>query len=921
MAKTKQKMDTISYNLFEDYAPSDGPNPIVAAASAALRSAASRQDDGSPQPEIDADSSLKQGKIEDFGEKIGGARKDVYQRYCASFLAAESLDASDAPLSKLWPIPNYDKLTESGVEAWKACAVHALRDALPKKPSKTSWRYGNTMRDWLRIYTELRIYATSVLNGELSSDDFHSLFSAPREGTSLGKNLRKNILLSTELYERLGHYADFDRCRISYYGGESWFRYNGEKYSDCYCVSVRTGDSDRFTQIIGAANTYQEGIDILADYYKENKEMQQKENKGSKGNGKFEILHWSQKRYFFIGRKYNGEWVEVVKPFQSPKDAREYLDSHPEEVASAFEKFKYVPFERNDDNEIRRVNGNPAIGEHVTPEQFSKEFGFRGVEFGNWVGNQKRQDDLDRAYYALKDLAHALNLPPRAISLGGTLGLAFGARGIGGKNSAVAHYEPSFEVINLTKKYGAGSLAHEWFHAVDHYFAFHQATKKGMYVTEMQGARSPDLGLREEMQRAFAMITSSFRSEAIQGTSVYQRSRKLDKYRSKPYWATNIEMAARCFEAYVKDRLASEGIRNDYLVNIRSAPEWEKEAEKNTERLDDTYPYPTKEELALVREAYDVFFRDVGTRTDEKGNTAMYSCSDYRMSRMENCNYVFDCELTDAQTALRDIARDAFGIDVEFFEGAKEFHGMLDPDSGKMLFNIASEEPLDSLFWHESFHGIAVSSPALYEEILAFSERTHPITQEQMNAFREKLHAPDLSDAACKEEILARAFADAKSREARLEEMQKDKPALLRRVASFLSDAAEKVKRIAGVSRQDGLLDASQMQDFMDGIQKLQARAIQDASIPETSRRVLLGDSAALSREIRLREAMDSPWLCEHSGKGMYWGAQKRQMHDKTFVRHLQKTGFRKKDIEAGMALAKGVSMKRDYENVQISLA
>lgn len=45
-----------------------------------------------------------------------------------------------------------------------------------------------------------------------------------------------------------------------------------------------------------------------------------------------------------------------------------------------------------------------------------------------------------------------------------SLAIAFGARGSG---RALAHFEPSRNVINLTKMKGAGSLAHEWGHAFD----------------------------------------------------------------------------------------------------------------------------------------------------------------------------------------------------------------------------------------------------------------------------------------------------------------------------------------------------------------------------------------------------------------------------------------------------------------------
>ncbi len=45
------------------------------------------------------------------------------------------------------------------------------------------------------------------------------------------------------------------------------------------------------------------------------------------------------------------------------------------------------------------------------------------------------------------------------------LGVAFGSRG---RSAAMAHYEPSNRVINLTKSSGFGSFGHEFFHAYDH---------------------------------------------------------------------------------------------------------------------------------------------------------------------------------------------------------------------------------------------------------------------------------------------------------------------------------------------------------------------------------------------------------------------------------------------------------------------
>ena len=129
-------------------------------------------------------------------------------------------------------------------------------------------------------------------------------------------------------------------------------------------------------------------------------------------------------------------------------------------------------------------------GKDVTTEQFGTEFGFRGAQFGNWVAQGKnakeRQGMLNAAYDALMDLSDILHINPKAISLDGSLGISFGARGSGW---ASAHYEPDQVVINLTKTRGAGSLAHEWLHALDNYFAKQRGGEQK--IGSGLGAQSP----------------------------------------------------------------------------------------------------------------------------------------------------------------------------------------------------------------------------------------------------------------------------------------------------------------------------------------------------------------------------------------------------------------------------------------------
>jgi hypothetical protein len=105
-------------------------------------------------------------------------------------------------------------------------------------------------------------------------------------------------------------------------------------------------------------------------------------------------------------------------------------------------------------------------GRHADERDF-KALGIKGVEFGVSLSDEEAQEAMDACYLALCDLARVLNIDKKEVSLGGTLSLYFGARGHGGAGPVT--YDPKYQVINFTREGGAGSLAHEWAHALDYY--------------------------------------------------------------------------------------------------------------------------------------------------------------------------------------------------------------------------------------------------------------------------------------------------------------------------------------------------------------------------------------------------------------------------------------------------------------------
>ncbi len=152
---------------------------------------------------------------------------------------------------------------------------------------------------------------------------------------------------------------------------------------------------------------------------------------------------------------------------------------------------EYVYF---DGKNAPRVGKDYRVGKDVTEKDFAETFGFRGVQFGNWTNQNDRQAAVNNAYDSFMDLANIIGVSPRALSLNGELGIAFGSRGSGKAN---AHYESDNVVINLTKTRGAGSLAHEWWHALDNYFARQAKVPAGFVTSDKK------LDMREQMRQAF----------------------------------------------------------------------------------------------------------------------------------------------------------------------------------------------------------------------------------------------------------------------------------------------------------------------------------------------------------------------------------------------------------------------------------
>ena len=593
--------------------------------------------DGEPGSELSLSgepSPKKSGKIEDFGEKITGAKKDLWQRFEQSINADLPEDSKEISLSKHFPEPDYAKLIEAGFDPERLAAMKAIRDLVPRKPS-----HPYKLRRWAELVRTLHKTMQQFASKESNvSNEF--MWEASEKA---GGGIFSKVMLYKELgYPAFLHAKDWE---VEQRRGSTMWDRQGNKIVTPDQMVTRAEHNGRMTDILTTNPDRLAAFKEIADKIKAKIEEQMLQQPDSAPRElKLDVYRDTRTGEYFIGRKGLNGVIRLKSGFTSAKEAMTFREDNKADLSRLWEDMTKEPETRGKINAPRQ--GPDRRQGDVSPDQFNDAFGFRGVQFGNYVEGERRQADLNHSFDALMDLAEALGVPPKALSLDGQLGLAFGARGHG---NALAHYEPTQVVINLTKKGGPGSLAHEWFHAADHYFSNLDKTGKtdwsgraAAYATEKSSGASAG-NLRPEVAEAFQGIR-----QAMENNGFAERSKTLDAAKSKPYWSKIIEKAARAFESYVIDRLGKSGVTNDYLANVRS----------------ESGAYPKAEELdGGIRAAFDHLFETLDTRETDRG-ASLFS---RRAGKVENDRFKAEEDGLKSPAARLEESRDLLNAEAARF--------------------------------------------------------------------------------------------------------------------------------------------------------------------------------------------------------------------------------------------------------------
>lgn len=193
-----------------------------------------------------------------------------------------------------------------------------------------------------------------------------------------------------------------------------------------------------------------------------------------------------------------------------------------------------------------------------TPDLYAlmMKYHLKGFEFGNWVTQEERNEYATSIKTTLEHLKQILKTENVGFDL--QIGIAFGARG---RRGALAHYEPCLNMINITRQKGAGSLAHEYGHALDYNFGGFVDQHK--HHTSLSGGHSVAHPLTENTGTQLRALTNQIVDSVCNGEN-YAKMRLV--HAGNQYWFRRCEIFARFFEQYICYVLKEKGISNRLLT-------------------------------------------------------------------------------------------------------------------------------------------------------------------------------------------------------------------------------------------------------------------------------------------------------------------------------------------------------------------
>lgn len=305
--------------------------------------------------------------------------------------------------------------------------------------------------------------------------------------------------------------------------------------------------------------------------------------------------------------------------------------------------------------EIKKYDRAGTVeAKRLNVETLTTELGFKSVQLGNYMDDATSKQHIEQTIAAIEDMSFILDVDfPKMFNDKG-LSVAFGARGGGRFN---AHYEPTANIINLTKNRGDGSFGHELIHFFDwkqhpkSYRGKWSGTKTRTYVGDyldqatmalmdaltgrkiikevtlqpsddsyvlnrpeneimqmyakgvpLADAIQQAKGLRWAESQTLQWVADVYRKPVTetmalynQGSDFYKGSKEVGGGSVDSYWVKPHELLARAGQAYLEDKMIEAGIKNSYVTRSTFGQKH----------------YPQGEERKIFNALFDEVFKQV----------------------------------------------------------------------------------------------------------------------------------------------------------------------------------------------------------------------------------------------------------------------------------------------------------------------
>lgn len=547
----------------------------------------------------------KNRQFKDAGKRVHGSRKEMamYDKLIKS-TDLQSIEQDEATAIELIKkdkvFPKIDPQTEkeNGIDSGCAFLKTKIRQAYPAKP------YQNT-KEARQQYVQMAEAFTLVLKDAVIIEDLKKLFTLATDGSIIektdfgmifGKQLR-NLVFVLHGYTHNTGAAKQTFIEARQYSGITKETakplYNNLKEYYDRLIERQQKCIDSVKQILSPADmkrhkandlTFRGGllnsIRTVEEYVKYVVQVCSRFINDYKNE-------FNKKKEEFPYKEFKPDWSWA----ETKQKATARNSSKP--------KIEAVPL-----SYIKRTGG--LLIEEADEHTVINKLHFKSLTLGNYVKDNEAQEHIRHFVASIVDLCEILDIN---LSINENLAIAFGAFGRGGK--AMATYYPTRQLINLTKRNGDGSVAHEWGHFFDHYLNGFTlsinplcsevylekliqgfgSTKRYLNnpntslsrdylksrLSEIINNAFDDSPFHKSMASLIAMLRFGYfhLSETLVSYNSTSESKKkpTDSYmyhHSKlqgSYWRNIAEMFARSFECYMFEKFKEKGRVNNYLVS------------------------------------------------------------------------------------------------------------------------------------------------------------------------------------------------------------------------------------------------------------------------------------------------------------------------------------------------------------------